>query len=238
MSVLITDIETNGLDGDRIHCIVTQDARTGEVEQYYGSWGIRYGLSALSNAERIVGHNLIGFDLPFIISLVPTFTVNDVVDTLVLSRLLYNKRMRHSLESYAKDSEYDKVPIEDWSCLTYSMLDRCTLDVILNGEVYSKMLKKIKDEPGWEDAILMEHKIAYIHAEQVRKGVLVDKQMVEESILELDTMMEPLIMDIQEEAPLVMDVGNTYKKVYKKDGTYHKYIQNYIEEVDEDDEII
>ena len=43
----------------------------------------------LENAERIIGHNIIGFDIPIIKKIYPWFEPQgEIIDTLVLSRFI------------------------------------------------------------------------------------------------------------------------------------------------------
>ena len=67
------DIETNGLldEGDTIHCLVIKDLDSGEIFRYDETGKhdrIAEGVKALMYAETIWGHNLIAFDIPFIIN--------------------------------------------------------------------------------------------------------------------------------------------------------------------------
>ena len=134
---LVFDLETNGLlnDATRIHCLSIFNLESGEVESYndekYGDgtfdikedapmanrW-IHTGLQRLEDADLVIGHNIIGFDVPIIHKFYSWFTgCTNVVDTLLLSRLFHPnilkidqthqwKHMplqlygRHSLDSY------------------------------------------------------------------------------------------------------------------------------------------
>ena len=90
------DIETNGLldDLDTIHSLVLQDLDSGlkwSCTDHRGghTQPIRYGLEKLQDAEEIVGHNIIKFDIPAIQKVFPWFTPKGrVIDTLIRSRYL------------------------------------------------------------------------------------------------------------------------------------------------------
>ena len=106
---LAFDLEANGLDATRIHCIVTQDIDSGLVEEYndepYGdgtfnikedapmksSYSICNGLSALMCANNIVSHNGIAYDVAQAQKLYPFFRELNTKhwDTLILSRFYY-----------------------------------------------------------------------------------------------------------------------------------------------------
>jgi len=92
----VFDIETNGLlfEVTTIHCLVLKDTETATVFRFHGEsldFGIRL-LMANAKDGLIVGHNVIRFDLPVIQKIYPWFQVPEanVVDTLVLSRLIFS----------------------------------------------------------------------------------------------------------------------------------------------------
>ena len=153
---LVFDLETNGLLNDvtRIHCIAIYDSTTDEIETYNdeknNKYSITEGLGKLLVADTIVGHNIIGFDIPCISKLYNFFTPrSSIVDTLLLSRLyhpnIYDidhkhkwRHMplqlygRHSLESYGYrlgeyKGEFGKT--SDWSEWSQEMEDYCAQDV-------------------------------------------------------------------------------------------------------------
>ena len=154
-TTLIFDIETNGLlhDLSCIHCLVIYDVEADQTLCYNdtgNSEPVVRGISRLEEADKIVGHNIIGYDIPAIKKLYPWFKPKgEIVDTLVLSRQyhadLYNldarrnwKGMpmqlygRHSLEAYgyrlneAKGTFSKDTNWKDWS---QEMQDYCVQDV-------------------------------------------------------------------------------------------------------------
>ena len=72
---LVFDLETNGLlhDVTRIHCIAIYDSTTDEIETYNdeknNKYSISEGIGKLLVADTLVGHNLLGFDLPVLVLL-------------------------------------------------------------------------------------------------------------------------------------------------------------------------
>ena len=97
--MLIFDIETDGLvhDVSSIHCAVIYDTENDSYVQYNDSGTqdpIIRAITRLEEADRIVGHNIINYDLRVITKLYPFFSpVGDVVDTLLLSRLYHPNLM-------------------------------------------------------------------------------------------------------------------------------------------------
>ena len=90
---LAADIETNGLLNEltTIHCLALKDVRTGEVWDFADQPGhkpVVEGLRMMEEAEMLVFHNGIQFDIPAIQKVFPWFSPKGrVLDTLVLSRM-------------------------------------------------------------------------------------------------------------------------------------------------------
>lgn len=152
---LIFDIETDGLydDCSKIHCIGIYDLDTKQTLVFNDQGNeqpITKGVQLLEDANTIVGHNIIGYDLPVIRKLYPWFTnVGRVLDTLVLSRIYHadllktdqkrkwkdmplNLHGRHSLEAYGyrlgeHKGEFSKDT--DWKHWSQEMQDYCLQDV-------------------------------------------------------------------------------------------------------------
>ena len=120
---LIFDIETDGLlkDVSRVHCLSIYDTTTKELISYNDEGSappISRGVTRLLDADCIIGHNIIGYDIPVLKKLYPFFDPPKLgIDTLLLSRLYHPDMMaldkaknwnhmplqlygRHSLESY------------------------------------------------------------------------------------------------------------------------------------------
>ena len=155
---IVFDLETNGLlhDLTRIHCLAIYDSTTDKVETYNdeknNKYSISEGIGKLLVADTLVGHNIIGFDLPALSNLYNYFTPTArIVDTLLLSRLYHTDILdidhkhkwrhmplqlygRHSLESYGYrlgeyKGEFGKT--SDWSEWSQEMEDYCAQDVVV-----------------------------------------------------------------------------------------------------------
>ena len=88
---LVFDIETDGLyaDATTIWCIVAID-ESNKVYSFTPNQ-IDQGIELLKSADKIIGHNIIGFDIPVINKLtgVDLYEHTKVLDTLTLSRLFH-----------------------------------------------------------------------------------------------------------------------------------------------------
>ena len=158
-STLIFDLEANGLykDVTRIHCIAYYDSEVKEILSFNDecpgkgmSSPIVRAVQYIEQADVIIGHNIIGYDLPVISKLYPFFKPRGtIIDTLLLSRLYHPRLMRvdqernwkhmplqlygrHSLEAYGYrlgeyKGEYGKTT--DWKEWSQEMEDYCKQDV-------------------------------------------------------------------------------------------------------------
>ena len=92
---LVFDLETDGLlkDVSTIHCLAIHDLTTKETITYNDTGNqepIVRGLQRLYDADCVIGHNIIGYDLPVIRKLYSWFDRNPyLIDTLLLSRLYH-----------------------------------------------------------------------------------------------------------------------------------------------------
>ena len=97
---LIFDIETDGIDAKRIHCLCYKNLDTGELGSLTDYESIK---SLLSKCEVLIGHNIIRFDIPVLERILGIKIKAKKIDTLVLSWYLYPNRMKHGLESFGED---------------------------------------------------------------------------------------------------------------------------------------
>ena len=200
---LIFDIETDGFEQDatKIHCLVVKDTETARVYSWDSGSNegrIAEGLKFImdSNADLIAGHNVIRFDIPVIKRLYPWFTIDKskVIDTLVLSRLIYSDlRERdgghveagrlptklwasHSLKAWGYRLEMLKGEYGDeegaWDVFTPEMLEYCIRDV----DVTETLYKRLTEVPYDPKAIELEHKVAWACASMSQSGWPFDRE--------------------------------------------------------------
>ena len=139
---LVFDIETDGLNPSKIHCIVAID----EHDKVYTFTPdeIDQGVDLLSKADTLIGHNIIGYDIPAIKKLkdVDLTKSCNLIDTLLISRLLKPTREGgHSLEMWGYRLKFHKSDQPEWDVFTEDMLEYCIKDVQLNKKVYEVLLK-------------------------------------------------------------------------------------------------
>ena len=158
---LIFDIETDGLlyNVTTIHCLAIYDLETKKTYSYNDTGNqepVSRGIQRLNDADTIIGHNIIGYDIPVIDKLFPWFVCPDAVDTLLLSRLYHSDMMkldkrhnwksmplqlygRHSLEAYGhrlNEFKGDFSKDTDWKEWSQEMEDYCVQDVLLTTKLW------------------------------------------------------------------------------------------------------
>ena len=173
---VVVDIEANGLDPDKVWCIVAKDIDTDEVHTWEPD-NVGDFKNFSGNITTWIGHNLLGYDLPVLHNLLGiSVPLDDVVDTLVISRLLDSQRGKHSLAWWGEELYYPKVEHDEWDVYSPEMLHRCVEDVHLNHLVYKTLLKEAKKKGTPKHVFRGEHRIAEMVEEMRRGGILFDEQ--------------------------------------------------------------
>ena len=214
---LIFDIETNGLAPTVVWCIVTKDVDTGLVTTYVeGQWQLFN--TAIAQAQEVIGHNIIGYDIPACERLLGTdFSKPKITDTLVMSRLADPQREAHSLGHWGEKLGYPKGDYSDWTQFTPEMLTYCEQDVTVNHEVYKALLKELKDfKPS---SLELEHGVQHIIQQQIRNGWLLDQPKARDLVAELKEKAYELEEEVQQVfIPLPTFIKEVSPKI-KKDGS-------------------
>lgn len=201
--MLVFDIETNGLlkDVSVLHCMCIYDTETGQMHRYDPS-NVVDGVNLLQNAvdtgKSICGHNVINYDIPALEKLYPkNFHIAysqhfRVIDTLVLSRLIYSNidtidldymksgvlprklYKSHSLRAWGYrlgvlKGDYSEQE-DAWAIYVPEMLDYNEQDV----KVTTVLANKLLSQTYSKTAIQLEHEVAWLMAKQERNGFKFD----------------------------------------------------------------
>ena len=198
MTSLVFDIETDDLNATKIWCISICDAITEEVSSYYGDT-LTEGVEQLQKADKLIGHNIIGFDIPVIKELLNIDLSNKIlVDTLVLSRLFNPVREgNHGLESWGYRVKLPKIDFKEYDTFSKEMVVYCERDVLINKKVYDVLCK---EKSGFSrESIDLEQSICGIIDKQRKKGFLLDVKFA--------TLLNALLQD---------KLNETVKEVHKE----------------------
>ena len=168
---IIFDLESTGLlrQGSRIHCIVMRGGDDGgtSVFDHRPEQSIIQGVKELEKADVLIGHNIIGYDIPLLKEQYEFNPRGEVLDTLVLSRLFYphisdrdferrpagmSQRLygRHSLEAWGYrlkcfKGDFGKNESNDWSTYTPEMLDYCKQDTLVTLRLFDLLQRRMND---------------------------------------------------------------------------------------------
>ena len=221
MKTLVFDIETNGLDPSKIWCISTIDADTGDLKSY-GPDKLVDGIQSLKSADKLVGHNIIGFDVPVIKKLMDVDLTKHakIVDTLVLSRLFNPVREGgHSLESWGYRVGLNKIEFNQYDNYSEEMLLYCETDTTLNNKIFNKL--KLEAVGFSSTSIKLEHEAVKIITEQRQHGFLLDVPKATLLIAELSERLYE-VENIVQETFLPRKVKTVLKATFTKTGALSK----------------
>ena len=183
------DIETNALKIDEIteiHCCGISDGTETVLYKDPKEW-----LPLLENADTIIGHNIIQYDLVAIKHLYPRFKPRGkVLDTLILGRMFYPNILeidynhkwkgmplqmygRHKLEAYGFRLGLEKqhAGLEDFSKLTEELAQRCKSDVDVTASLWRRLQPKVNKYPS---AVDLEMRFAELISKQEQSGFAFD----------------------------------------------------------------
>ena len=245
-SAYVFDIETDGLydEASKIHCIVFYDL-IGDRTYAFGPSTIDAGLKCLADADLLIGHNIIFYDIPVIEKLWPgTFNrkPQQIVDTLLCTRLIWPKeklydldtdqyqqvppRLRGSasLKAWGHRLSDKKIDFKNFSEYSEEMLDYCKQDV----SVTTKLFNHIQNQNIPITSYQLEHTLAHCIERQIRSGFPFDTDkcldLVDDLESEKETLegkLKELFPPIETETWFTPKVNNT-KRGYVKGVPFRK----------------
>jgi len=143
MTTAIVDIETDGLNATKIHCIVARSYETNKVKAWVGQECSEFA-SWSQQIDTFVMHNGISFDAPVLNRLLGcNIKLNQIRDTLIESQL-YNpiRDGGHSLEAWGKTLGFEKGDFHDFSEYSPEMLEYCKRDTEVTRLVAQQLEKE------------------------------------------------------------------------------------------------
>ena len=219
--MIVFDIETDGLlpELTKIHSLVLYDwnkKATLSCCDRPGYTPIEEGLEKLRRTKLLIGHNILGFDIPAIQKVFPRWEPKGKVrDTYNIARLIWpeiierdvflkhmpkNMKGKYSLESFGfrlgvLKGDFGKTT--DWKQWTPDMQKYCEQDV----EVTKALWERIKKAEYSEEAIQLEHDFQKIIHQQEKNGVCFDVVKALQLKYELEASLKDLKAKIQEKIP-------------------------------------
>lgn len=186
MKILLADTEGDDLFPDVETIWTIQIAEpTGPVEVYADQKGykpIKEGLKRLSEADKVAFHNAFGYDFLAIEKLYPgTLRRGQIIDTLVMSRLMNSTAKRHSLKDLGEFLGFPKGDHEDFSQFSEEMVKYGIRDVEVMQRMWSGDQKRKAPSFGkfyekYREACELEFEFAWLMAIQEVHGVKFDME--------------------------------------------------------------
>jgi len=182
-SKIIFDIEADGLNPNNVWCIVAKELNG--TSHTFDNTQIKEGIKFLQEADTLIGHNIIGYDIPVLEKLYDAKFNCKIEDTLVMSRLFNPVRENgHSLKAWGwRVGCLKQEQPEDFDSYTPEMLEYCIQDVKLNEAVYNYLINEGKIFS--KECIDLEHRVAKIMKEQEKTGFFFNTQQAMELLAEL-----------------------------------------------------
>jgi DNA polymerase-1 len=238
----IFDIETDGLldTVSKIHSLVLSDL-DGTVYSCCEKQGyipLSVGLSKLENADLVIGHNILKYDLPAIQKLYPGFKIKKCRDTLTMSRLLFPDILESDFKAKFKNILFAKKlagkhalaawgvrlgefkgdfgKTSDWAEWSKEMQDYCEQDVLVTLKLYNKLMSL---EPS-EESLRLEHEFQEIIFQQEHNGIYFDVDAAQKLYYSLKTEAEEVSSVLKNTIP---PISKETKLIPKRDNKTRGY---------------
>lgn len=233
---VIFDIETNGYyqDTNELHCIALKRIGVDKEPLLFSSKdnNLHIGLDILQNADRLIGHNIIQFDIPVLEKLYPTMNfTHNVLDTINLSMICFPEypANQHSLEAWGKRLGFEKFnpmtgkeyteeewkerkKIKDnvWDVYTDEMGAYCQQDV----RVTELVLWRCNVDDIEPYVIELDNAFAWIISQQIITGANINKDKLLKLVEQIEKDEKEAERNLLKHLPTFVDY--TFK-VYKRD---------------------
>ena len=205
---LVIDCETNGLlpELDTIHCLVLHDLDTNKTyscADQEGYLSIESGLDLMQEADLLIGHNIIKFDLPALKKVYPHLDISkqtNYFDTLIASRLFWPElepvdhakwshiepkyRGRHSLAAWGERLGVAKIKFTEEAKKANEELENVwdkwsqSMQVYCEGDVNVsiKLYQYMSCQDADPRSLELEHQFAMVMARQEAFGFPFNEQ--------------------------------------------------------------
>lgn len=230
MTEIVFDIETNGKDPDVIWCIVAKEVGHGEPEIFTGDKikDFDLWLSEIKDCDTLIGHNILGYDLPVIERLLGMNLYGYTIrDTLVMSRLdSPNREKGHSLKAWGEQLCFPKDDFNEWSRFSQEMVDYCIQDVLVGERIYQSLQER---ELG-VNSLELEQAVHSLISIQTRNGWEFDTRKaskllakLKQELFDVEDEVRSVFVPIKEFLPLTV-LKKTHTKEGKKTRAYVKQL--------------
>lgn len=229
---VIFDIETDNLyhKVTKLHCIALKRIGVDDEVLLFDDIvnPISNGLDILYSADRLIGHNIIQYDIPVLEKLYNIKLTHNVLDTLNLSMICFPEYQKHGLEDWGTrlgfekfnpvtgkeytDEEWKerkKIKQTVWDNYTEEMGAYCKQDV----RVTELVLWKCNVDELDPNVIKLSNDFSWIIADQVNNGCRIDKEGLEKLQAQIEVEEKRASEELLKQLPTFIDYDF---KVYKR----------------------
>jgi DNA polymerase-1 len=211
---VILDIETDGFNPSKIHCIVAKNVDTNLVTVFdpdtmysFNSWA--------KKVDKFIMHNGLSFDAPVLNRLLGTgITPDKIIDTLILSQLFNPIREKgHSLRAWGEKLNMLKGGEDvNFSKYDFNMLNYCKQDVEITHAVYNEL---VKESNGFsQESSDLEHNIRLILDQQEKNGFAFDMMKAQQLLAKLKEDIYDLEQwSLEEFEPTIVEMKTKTKEI-------------------------
>ena len=211
---VILDIETDGFNPSKIHCIVAKNVDTNLVTVFdpdtmysFNSWA--------KKVDKFIMHNGLSFDAPVLNRLLGTgITPDKIIDTLILSQLFNPIREKgHSLRAWGEKLNMLKGGEDvNFSKYDFNMLKYCKQDVEITHAVYNEL---VKESNGFsQESSDLEHNIRLILDQQEKNGFAFDMMKAQQLLAKLKEDIYDLEQwSLEEFQPTIVEMKTKTKEI-------------------------
>jgi hypothetical protein len=230
---MIFDIETDGLLDDltKIHVM----SYSPDGNKVYHTHDYDEMRRVLLEADKLIGHNIIRFDIPAVENVLNIKVKAMLVDTLALSWYLNHSKSKHGLQSYGEDYGIPKPQIEDWNNLTPEQYaNRCDEDVKINSRLWRDLgykLSKLYPNPIDRDKFIdyLSFKLDCAREQETLQWKL-DVKKATDYKEQWEKLREDTVGKLSDAMPRkdLTRVVNRPKVMYKKDGELSSHGERWV----------
>jgi len=239
MKIVISDIETNGLeDSDKLWLCGGKDLTTGEIHKFENCHEDPVAKAAAiewyESADLIVGHNFIQFDAPMLNKLLKPRLIDPkkIIDTLVISRLVdydietpKGAKFPHSLQAWGIRLKKHKGDFHEFDKFSDEMVEYWYGDIEVTHDLFKHFSPVIWDN-DWKLSLRTEHDVQIELVRTQYYGFYFDKNKAQFLLNSVQQKMKTLEEQFQIDFPPKLTEVNRIKYRLKKDGTEMATVSN------------
>ena len=230
--MMVFDIETDGLNPSKIHCL----SYTSDGKEYTTVTHDDDMRQLLWDAKGLIGHNILRYDIPVLERLLHMKIKARLYDTLPMSWVINYERGKHGLATFGEEFGIPKPVVTDWTDQDIQVyIHRCEEDVKINWKLWQNLLKRYMFI--YKDKKILDKFFGYLSfkmncaAEAERSGWKVDLKLAQDSVDKLKEQQDHKVFELREVMPMrkLMSIKTKPKVMTKKDGSVSAHGQRWFD---------